>query len=101
MFKTFHLTANIHQRLVFSSKDNARREYLKHQLAEKDKHKLQLIRETEVIKAYDLKTAQQKFKDIVVDKYSNVDGYIDSDGFVETNEYEIHFIDFIDQQRCF
>ena len=44
--KTFHLSANIHQKLIFDK--NKRYEYRKHQLAEKDKHRLQLLRETQL-----------------------------------------------------
>ena len=89
--KTFHLSANIHQKLIFDNK-NKRYEYKKHD-------RLQLLRESQIIQAHDLKTAQQKFKDIIVDKYTNEESYIDSEGSVKTNVDAIDFIDYVDESE--
>ena len=91
--KKFHITADIHQTLSYTN--GYEKKYKQDELPEK--HRMQMVRESQVIESHDLATAQQKFKDIVTNKYIHTESKLDSYGIVHADVDSIEFLDVIDE----
>ena len=97
--KTFHISADVHNHLIFINKyDKTKKSkpYKFHELTEKDqekhKDKIQSMRESEIIEAHDLETARKIFTDYMYSKYDTSDAIVDSPEYVLVRVESIEFL---------
>ena len=80
--RAYHVSANVEQKLIFKNAYSKEGGYKQNELnQEHTRNKIQIIRETEIIKARNIDEAKDKFKENIVAKF---DSRIKSDKFSES-----------------